>query len=137
MLRRFKAELIACCRRLTMKVPMVSPQKHWIPRYTRAGFKKTRAPPLLFALLKVRGVLAATTAAARFPASPQTELTLSTLILGCVTLQEFFEKHKNNSVIENWTDDNIYVNHEQSRQVSYLCESLARCLIVAPSLHSD
>lgn len=29
--------------------------------------------------------------------------------------QEFFEKHKNNSVIENWTDDNIYVNHEQSR----------------------
>jgi hypothetical protein len=33
------------------------------------------------------------------------------------TVQEFFEKHKNNSVIENWTDDNIYVNHEQSRHV--------------------
>jgi hypothetical protein len=55
-------------------------QKKWIPRFTKTGFKKTRAPPLLYALLK-----------------------------------EYFEAHKNNSVIENWTDDNIYVNHESSR----------------------
>lgn len=35
-------------------------QKTWIPRFTKAGFKKTRAPPLLFALLKVlTGSLAA------------------------------------------------------------------------------
>jgi hypothetical protein len=47
--------------------------------------------------------------------------------VACATLQEFFEKHKNNSVIENWTDDNIYVNHEQSRQ-AYLDKSLARLL---------
>lgn len=64
-----------------------------------------------------------------------------THIVAFVTIQEFFEKHKNNSVIENWTDDNIYVNHEQSRQVCHLCKSLARLLTAAElglaSLHSD
>lgn len=44
-----------------------------------------------------------------------------------MAVQEFYEMHKNNSVIENWTDDNIYVNHEQSRRAFYA--SLLRALL--------
>lgn len=40
---------------------------------------------------------------------------MSDVLLSPPVPQEYFDAHKNNSVIENWTDDNIYVNHEASR----------------------
>jgi hypothetical protein len=56
MLRR-----LCLCQRLIVTITSASLQKHWIPRFTKAGFKKTRAPPLLFALLKVCAVSAVIT----------------------------------------------------------------------------
>jgi hypothetical protein len=111
--------------------PSAALQKHWIPRYTRAGFKKTRAPPLLFALLKVCAVSAGTTLLPQrywLRHNLHLQVPTHTHIVASLTTQEFFEKHKNNSVIENWTDDNIYVNHEQSRRVCYIYMPHARLL---------
>eukprot|EP00208_Stichococcus_sp_RCC1054_P007059 CAMPEP_0206137300 /NCGR_PEP_ID=MMETSP1473-20131121/2453_1 /ASSEMBLY_ACC=CAM_ASM_001109 /TAXON_ID=1461547 /ORGANISM="Stichococcus sp, Strain RCC1054" /LENGTH=534 /DNA_ID=CAMNT_0053530323 /DNA_START=367 /DNA_END=1971 /DNA_ORIENTATION=+ len=55
-------------------------QKKTTPIFTKNGFEKTRAPPMLYAMLK-----------------------------------DFWEQHNRTASNENWTPDNIYVNHDASR----------------------
>jgi len=109
-------------------------------RFTAHGFKKTRAPPLLYAILKVhRTVICPPLLRARlsilrlsiFLSSFNLMTALVPSVSGMLSScrrgfwsQEFFDAHKNNSVVEHWDADNIYVNHHASRSVS----SLGACL---------